>query len=326
MDDRIAAALRAAANQVDERDLRPDVPPSHATMQPRRRPVRWIAPVIAAAAVAGIAISVTAVVDHHPNANRPAPLGVSASTSPAPRPTATPSVSVSPSGTIEHVCYFADAYACKVPSGFIWYVPLWPFAGYPQAQQWETQQGGSQPWHLDPSQTALNFTQGYLGFKDITMVTSRSIDADQAHIGVGYLGPDGKATTAAVLHLVRYEAYPGTSTAPWEVVGSDDTTFSLERPAYDSSTGPTFTAGGHITGADENIHVWVRALNVQSALVDDCCLPAGGDKQPWTRKVVIQTAGPFARVPITIIASTGGHVQEHERFAVQGINLVIPSS
>ncbi len=122
------------------------------------------------------------------------------------------------------------------------------------AKDWQAayRSGGQQPWHLDAGQTALSFTRGYLGFNEINIVTSTRTDSIGAHIGVGYRDPNGTARTAAVLHLVRF----GTdSDSPWEVVGSDDATFSLEIPAYGSVVHSPVTVGGHITGVDENIRV-----------------------------------------------------------------------
>jgi len=323
IDDRIAAALRAAANQVSGADLTPADPPTSVSSDRSRRPGRWIAPVIAAAAVVGIAVTVTAVANNHPSATgKIGPGGTTASTPPqTPESTQATSLSTETSsapGDASYICLFADASPCSVPYGFIWYVPLWPFANYTQVKQWEVA-GGSQPWHLDPGQTALNFTRGYLGFTDIDRVTSTSVANDQAKIGVGYLNPAGKPVTAAVLHLVRYEQQPNTSSAPWEVVGSEDTTLSLETPKYDSTTGPTFTAGGHITGVDESLHIWVRSLNGTGAFVDDCCFPAGGQNQPWSRQVDMSHLAAQPTGGVTIVVSTGGHVQQHERFAIQGV-------
>ncbi|MGW0558782.1 hypothetical protein ACWDZ6_32150 [Streptomyces sp. NPDC002926] len=58
---------------------------------------------------------------------------------------------------------------------------MWPFATLAEAQAWQRdyRAGGHQPWHLDPGQTALSFTQGYLGFRDIGRISARTARADR---------------------------------------------------------------------------------------------------------------------------------------------------
>lgn len=340
IDDRITAALQAAANQVTESNLPPAQPPTAATHgSPPRRHVRWVAPLIAAAAVAGVAITLTAVAAHHPTAAPPIKPGLSTSTQlPAPSTTtsttqSTPSApSTSPDGSFAMACYFADT-GCDGSPGKRWFVPLWPYENYNQVQDAETIGCAMAPctpvWHFDAGATALKFVQSYLGFSDIRMMTSSTINGDQAYIGVGYAAPGAKSkTTAAVLHLVRYVDRPNTA-GPWEVVGSEDTSFTLEKPAYGSQVIGGFTAGGHITGVDENIHVSVLAVNARSPIADECCIAAGGNDQPWSQGVGIPSLlviGPQHSTPVTIVASTGGHVQQHERFAIQGVWLITTGS
>jgi hypothetical protein len=201
------------------------------------------------------------------------------------------------------------------PAGFsLGYQPLWPFANYAQASGWLAgyRTGGSQPWHADAGQTALSFTRGYLGFTEISLVTSSRTDALGAHIGVGYRNPAGALATAAVLHLVRYGP---SADSGWEVVGSDDTSFSLEQPAYGSAVSSPITASGHITGVDESIRLAVR--NQAGQLVGGPAqpIPAGGQAQPWHGTVPFTGDGV-----LTIVASTGGHLQAVERFAIQGVH------
>ncbi|WP_324984354.1 hypothetical protein [Streptomyces sp.] len=195
------------------------------------------------------------------------------------------------------------------------YQPLWPFATLAQAQAWEREyaSGGHQPWHLDPGQTALSFTRGYLGFREIDRVSSRRVSGAHARIGVAGSGPEGG--TAAIVHLVRY----GTGTnAPWEVVGTDDTTFSLTAPRYGSAVRSPVVTGGRISGVDEGIRVQVRQLSSAAPLGSSCCTPAGGDNQLWKQSVSF--AGARDRV-LTIVASTGGHVAEVERFTVTAVRI-----
>jgi len=324
VDDRISAALRARAELLTEDDLSPAVPPVSHWAAPSRG--RWTAPLLAAAVVGIVAAgTVTAVQlsrsDHAsparptvsanptpsavvptPSASTPAPSQSASQPTPsqsASQPSASQSASQPPSST-------------AVPQPFeLGYQPLWPFGSYTEAEQWRTKGGGSQPWHLDAGQTALNFTRSYLGFTELTEAATPRLDSQGAHVGVGYRNPNGQLSIAAVLHLVRYG---DAKDSPWEVVGSDDTTMTLEQPAYGSRVSSPMTVGGHITGVDENIVVSVLASQTDRATL--ARVPAGGDRSPWT-------TGPVSfgqRGVLTIVASTGGHLQQVERFAIQGVH------
>jgi len=123
---------------------------------------------------------------------------------------------------------------------------------------------------------------------------------------------DGTISTAAVIHLVLFGsgAY-----APWEVVGTDDRTFTVDRPAYGGTAASPVTVGGTITGIDESIRVTVHALSAQEPVGAYCCQAAGGTRSPWSASVTfLATPGQV----ITIAAATGGHVAAVERFAVTG--------
>ncbi|WP_260848484.1 hypothetical protein [Streptomyces sp. SLBN-118] len=191
--------------------------------------------------------------------------------------------------------------------------PLWPFATLAQAQAWEREyhSGGHQPWHLDPEQTALSFTRGYLGFREIDRVSSRNVRGAHARIGVAGSGAEGG--TAAIVHLVRFGTGPS---APWEVVGTDDTTLSLTTPGYGSLVRSPVVTGGRITGVDEGIRVQVRQLSSAAPLGTSCCTSAGGNNQPWKQSVSF--SGARDRV-LTVVASTGGHVAEVERFTITAV-------
>lgn len=195
------------------------------------------------------------------------------------------------------------------------YQPLWPFASVDEAAAWqrEYRTGGQQPWHLDAGLTALSFTTGFLGFNEVDQVVSTTIRGDDARIAVGYHLDEGPMSVAAVLHLVRIGQ--GTD-APWEIVGTIDTTLTLDRPKYGATATSPLTIGGQITGTDENLRIAVRQPSSEQPLGTYCCLPAGGDHQPWTTKVTFSGAADPA---LTIVASTGGHVQPVERFAITAI-------
>lgn len=340
IDDRITAALHAQAHTLTEDDLSPAMPPV-SRWRPERSP--WTAPLLAAAVVGAVAAgTITAVQVNRsnsarpvnppavsvlpsssappaPTATRPAPsqsgtqpAPSQSGTQPVPSPTPTPT---GPSATSPVPSGSATGAPSQSPPGvYERYQPLWPFGSLWAAEQWRTKGGGSQPWHLDPEQTALNFTRSYLGFTELDQVIETFLDDLGAHVGIGYRDPNGVQRTAATLHLVQL----GTADdSPWVVVGSDDTTLTLEQPAYGSKVSSPMTIGGHITGVDENIVVSV--LRMTSTGTDSATLarvPAGGDRAPWTTGPVSFTQ----RGVLTIVASTGGHLQQVERFAIHGVH------
>jgi hypothetical protein len=323
IDDRIRAALSAQAEQLTEHDLRPDWPPrtnQRRTTRGRGRRAEWLAPVLAAAAVIAIAAATAGVVianrsepaqPAHPSISGPplpsTPLPSAATASPSPTTSAPGQTSASLSPGTSSPPPSAETFN-------LGYLPLWPFATRAAVVAWEqAAPGGHQPWHLDGDQTALAFTQGYLGFPQFDLVTSSRTDSDGAHVGVGYRDLNGQLHTAAVLRLVRFGPE---NDAPWEVVNSDDTTFSLQRPPYGSTITSPVTVGGHITGVDENIRVVIRAGITGTVLGQACCTPAGGNNQAWSESVSFSGSGVA-----TIVATTGGHLQQIERFTIQGVRL-----
>lgn len=195
------------------------------------------------------------------------------------------------------------------------YVPLYPFATAADVAAWQQsyRDGGHQAWHLDARQTALSFA-GWLGFSSIDTVIAGQTDSSGAHVTVAGRVPDSTQTySAAVVHLVRFGSG---SSVPWEVVGTDDTTFSVTTPRYGSTVSSPVLVGGSISGVDENIRVEARTLGSSDPVGVSCCRPAGGDRSPWQLRV------PFSSAPgsvLTFVASTGGHVAAVERFAVTGV-------
>jgi len=202
------------------------------------------------------------------------------------------------------------------PSLFI-YEPLFPFASPAQARAWQASYaaGGHQPWHLSAEQTALRFTADYLGFREIDQVAGRVIGDRDARVTVGFARPSGGIGRAAVIHLVRY----GTAqNPPWEVVGTDDTEFTLDVPAYGASVSSAVRVAGTITGVDENIGAELRTLGAADLPDRYCCLAAGGQASRWSLTVPFHaTSGQV----ITIVVHTGGHVAAVERFAVTGVRV-----
>ncbi|HEY5249832.1 MAG TPA: hypothetical protein VIJ15_15435 [Dermatophilaceae bacterium] len=193
------------------------------------------------------------------------------------------------------------------------YVPLWPFGSVAAAQAWqrEAAAGGHQPWRLDAGEVAVAFARQYLGFTEIDHVVRRTVTADDAHVTVGYTVA-GATGTAGVIHLVRIGSGAG---RPWEVVGTDDTvTFSLTRPRYGSTVAGAITVGGRIAGVDESIRVTARQPS--GIVAGYCCLPAGA---PVLWSVPLRLPATLTG-PLTIVASTGGHLAAVERFAVTGVH------
>lgn len=195
------------------------------------------------------------------------------------------------------------------------YQPLWPFTSLAEAAAWQkaSRSGGHQPWHLDAVHTALAFTTGYLQFTGVNVVVWHSIQGNEALVAVGYPIENRTPGTAAVLHLAKF----GTGAdAPWEVVGSKDTTLTLTQPRYGATAGSPVTVGGTITGVDESIRVQVRQPSSEQPIGQTDGLPAGGENTPWSTTVTYQGATAPA---LTIVAVTGGHYTDVERFAITGI-------
>lgn len=202
------------------------------------------------------------------------------------------------------------AQATGLPAG---YLPLFPFASLAGVRAWQAsyESGGHQPWHRSPDLTATAFA-AFLGYTDVTQVANSTVSGGEAHVAVGIKRPNGTISTAAVIHLVPFGSG---RYAPWEVVGTDDTTFTLDRPAYGGTVPSPVRVGGAITGVDESIRVTVHTLRAQARVGVYCCRAAGGTRSPWSASVTFHvTPGQV----ITIAAATGGHVAAVERFAVTG--------
>jgi hypothetical protein len=193
--------------------------------------------------------------------------------------------------------------------------PLWPFRSFAEAEAWRAAAAeGHQPWHADAAQTAALFTTSFLGFSEIDEITSTDVRADEAWIGVGYReGVGGAPSTAAVVHLVRFGPHADSG---WEVVGTRDTSLTLDMPGYGARTASPAAVGGTVTGVDECLVVQVRQPSTAAPIGEAPCVPAGGESVPWQTTVAWSGASDPA---LTIVVSTGGHVQGVERFAVTGV-------
>lgn len=308
IDDRIRAALHAAVDGIQEHDLRPAEAPTG--VRPARQTVRWLAPLLAAAAVV-VAAAVTFAVTGSPSAShKQQPGGIT----PAP----TPPVQQYPVTQVP--TYQVTALPSPPPGSttvpatpsplFNGDEPLWPFASMAEAAQWEFVDGpnGHSPWHASAKDTALFFATGFLQFHDITEVTMAVVQANHAQIGVGYDLPDGTRHTASVINLVRY----GDDNAPWEVVSAAGPSLSILSPAPGTRVTSPMTMAGRITGADENITVTIRTIDGGRNTIAP--VAAGGDNAPWSVTAPFDLHGV-----LTVVASTGGHLTAHERFAVVGV-------
>jgi hypothetical protein len=201
--------------------------------------------------------------------------------------------------------------ATPVPFG---YQPLFPFGSLAAARAWQASYpaSGHQPWHLDADQTALAFTQGYLGFGQINKVAAHTIRGSDARVTVGLTLPNGQLNRAAIIHLVKLGSG---KYAPWEVVGTDDTTLTLDIPSYGGTAISPVRIGGKVTGVDENLRAEVHQLGSRSPVGSYCCQPAGGQATPWSLTVPFHAGSGQV---ITIVVHTGGHIAAVERFAVTG--------
>ena len=235
---------------------------------------------------------------------------------PAPSASSTATPSTSPTATESATPSATPTEPTPTPPSQFRYQPLWPFAGVEEAAVWQQayRDGGHQPWHLDAGLVARRFTQVYLGYQEVDRVLRMTISEDQAWVDVGSRLPDGKAGRAAVLHLARI----GTgSDAPWEVVGTKDSTLSLTTPRYGAAVTSPMAVGGRITGVDESLVVRVLRLGT-GEIGHSPGIPAGGQNRPWS--TTMPFAAPAGSV-LTIAVSSGGHVAGVERFAITGVRV-----
>jgi Galactose oxidase, central domain len=207
----------------------------------------------------------------------------------------------------------STAPSAQPPAAGFGYQPLWPFTGVADAGAWQQayRAGGHQPWHLDARLTALSFASGFLGYTNIDRVAGQTSSGSQTWVTVGYADTNNQTAAAAVVHLARIGVG---ADAPWEVVGTRDTTLTLTRPAYGTTVVSPVTVGGRITGVDESLRVQVRAIGTP-VLGQVTGIPAGGEGSPWSAQVGFTAA---AGTVLTIAVSTGGHNAPVERFAVTG--------
>ncbi len=203
----------------------------------------------------------------------------------------------------------------SVPADLGSYQGLWPFRTAGEVAAWEQayRAKGTDAWHLQAGTTALRFTTTFLGLADIGSALGTVTNGTGAHVTVGFHPTSSQSSPSAVVHLVRWGSG---SSAPWEVVGTDDTSFAMTTPAYGAKASSPLAVGGSITGVDESIRVAVRQPASGSPLGTFCCMPAGGTGTPWAASVSYSGATDPV---LTVVAVTGGHVQSDERFTVTAV-------
>jgi hypothetical protein len=287
----------------------------HEARRRARRRGGGLAMLAVAATAAAALIALPALTHDHPRRVLVTPGGHSATVgTPLPTTTTTATGVTGTPGVTGTSGVTAVPPATAIPSNGSGYQPLYPFRSLQEAAAWEAayRARGAQPWHLDPGQTALSFA-GFLGYRDVTTVFGVRTDSTGAHVTLGFPNPNGAPVISAVVHLRRF----GTgTTAPWEVVGTDDTSnFSLTTPRYGTTVKSPLPVGGAILGVDENIKVQVLELSSQTPLGVFCCQPAGNTGAPWGATV---TFGGATDDVLIVSASTGGHLATVERFAVTG--------
>jgi hypothetical protein len=280
----------------------------------RRRVLAAVAAGVALVVVAGVTGFVAGRNDGDTVAPpTPAPTAsASPSATPSPTPTPTPTRTATPTPSTSPS---PSATATTTPAPFGGQL-AWPFVSTAEAAAWQAsyRASGTQPWHLDAGETAVAFTTGFLGFAGIDEVVSSTVRGGDAEVSVGYVPEPGAApAVAAVVHLLKI----GTDRdAPWEVVGTRDSILSITSPSYGARVSSPIAVGGRITGVDESIRVQVREASGTRVLGEACCVPAGGQSMPWATDVSYTGAtGPV----LVIVASTGGHVRDVERFAVTAV-------
>ncbi len=193
--------------------------------------------------------------------------------------------------------------------------PLWPFRTQAEADAWlATADEGHSPWHSSAEMTAQFFTMNHLGFSEIDHVVDADVRDREAWVHVGYEAEPGRLSTAAVVHLVRFGP---SADAPWEVIGTTDDTLTLDTPRYGSELPSSLVVGGTMTGVDESIEVAVRQISSPEPLGTYCCVPSGGERAWWETPPVPVTGATDPAV--TVVAWSGGHVQDVEVFAVTGL-------
>lgn len=192
-------------------------------------------------------------------------------------------------------------------------LPIWPFSNPQEARNWQEsyRQGGHSPWHVDAAFTAVAFTQGYLGFTELDQAIKTDIRGQDALVQVGFSPQEGQTPqVAATVHLIKYGSGPNT---PWEVVGAEGSGIAVTTPEYGTAAHSPAMVSGTLTDAAGNVQIRFLQPGSEKPLAESQAIPVAG---AW------RTTVPFTAKPdqvITVVAATGGHVADVERFAVTAV-------
>ncbi|MFI6600255.1 hypothetical protein ACIBHX_28760 [Nonomuraea sp. NPDC050536] len=191
--------------------------------------------------------------------------------------------------------------------------PLWPFSDPQQVRNWQRsyRTGGHSPWHVDAAFTAVAFTQGYLGFTELDQAIKTDIHGGDAFVQVGFSPQEGeKPQVAATVHLIKYGSGPDT---PWEVVGAESSDITIKAPEYGTAAESPVMVAGTVNRTAGNVQILFYQPGHEKPIAESRAIPVAGS---W------QTTVPFTAQTdqvITVVAATGGHVADVERFAVTAI-------
>lgn len=259
----------------------------------RQARLRWLRPglaVVTAASLAGAAVFAFALgepatrtlkQDRHVATQPPAP-----STAPSPAstsPTPAPGRSGGP------VSVTSTAYT------------IWPFTSLAEAQAWQLA-GGSQPWHLDPKQTALLFVNGFLQAPEVDVVMVSTAETTSVGVGrkvtLGRKMADGKLREVTVVHLVRLGSG---STAPYAVTRAAGTyTLKISSPGIAAPVRSPLRVRGTIDGVHQSVRVELRAPS-RTAPISAPAAGPGSATTGW--QTTVSFAAPASGVG-TLVART----------------------
>jgi hypothetical protein len=138
-------------------------------------------------------------------------------------------------------------------------VMMWPFTSASEVRAWEAsyRQGGHQPWHTSPCDTASSFLRSVLAYSDVTEIARCEIRGDQAWVTAGYPVEGRVIPTGAAIHLARIGSDPG----GWVVIGSQHrATLTLTTPRYGAPVTRRIHLAGQVSGLGEDL-LTVRILD-----------------------------------------------------------------
>ena len=179
---------------------------------------------------------------------------------------------------------------------------MWPFTTEREVVRWETSysEGGHQPWHTSPCDTAGSFVRFVLGYSDVTEVARCEIRGDQAFVTVGHPGEGRVIPAGATVHLVRVGSNPG----GWVVVGSRDrTTLRIISPRYGAAVTRLIHLVGKVSGLGEDM-LRVRILDRAGRTLGEAPPRLIGPGGSWTADIRVPVSTD--RVLIAVASTDSG--------------------